>query len=128
MRKTMPVSEYMSRLPQEIDRRERLTTAIRMMETHAVRHLPVMDGSHLVGVLSRQDVQNAFQRHGGSAEAVAVGDVCTREPLTLSPSTAMSEAARRMLERAVTSALVVDGGVLVGIFTSVDALRVLADL
>jgi CBS domain-containing protein len=33
-----------------------------------------------------------------------------------------------MVERGVTSALVTDGDVLVGIFTSTDALRVLADL
>jgi acetoin utilization protein AcuB len=121
----MTVSEHMSRLPHEIDQRERLATAIRMMETYAIRHLPVMDGPRLVGILSRQDVQNALHRHGAKAEADAIGDVCTREPLTLPPTTAVPEAARRMVERGVTSALVVDDGVLVGIFTSVDALQVL---
>jgi len=126
MRRTTPVCDYMSHLPEEIDRRETLASAIERMESRTLRHLPVMDGPHVFGILSRSDLHGASLRHGKHARAQSVGDVCTRDPLVVAPFAPIAAVARQMLDRAVTSALVVDEGVLVGIFTSVDALRVLA--
>ncbi|MCC6765624.1 MAG: CBS domain-containing protein [Deltaproteobacteria bacterium] len=127
MRRSTSVREYMSRLPEEIDRRETLAAAVDRMAAHDVRHIPVMDGPAVYGVLSRADALDAWLRYGHRAREVAVGEVCTREPLEVSPVTPIGEVAAQMLERRVTSALVSDGHVLVGIFTSTDALRVLAE-
>ena len=127
MKKTTPVRDYMSHLPEEIDRRERLASAIECMKARHIRHLPVMDGPRIFGILSRQDVQDAWLRYGAGTTKRAVGDVCTRDPLTVPPLATIPDVARKMVDRGVTSALIVDEGVLVGIFTSVDALRVLAD-
>ncbi|MCC6848721.1 MAG: CBS domain-containing protein [Deltaproteobacteria bacterium] len=127
MRKSTPVREYMSRLPEEIDRRETLGAAIDRMAAHDVRHIPVMDGPSVYGVLSRADVLDAWVRHGHRAREVAVGEACSRAPLEVSPVAPIGEVAAQMLERRITSALVSDGRVLVGIFTSTDALRVLAE-
>ena len=128
MRRTIAVREYMSRLPEEIDRRESLTTALRRMQAHDVRHIPVMDGAELFGILSRQDVLDAYLSHGPRAESLPVGDLCTVGPLTVSPVDTIPHVAAQMVERRVTSVLVTDGDMLVGIFTSTDALRVLAGL
>jgi CBS domain-containing protein len=128
MRKSMPVRDYMSRLPEEVDRRESLATAMRRMEERAIRHVPVMDGAHVFGILSGQDAQTAWMHHGRNAPGLTVGEVCHRGPLAVSPLAPIPEVAREMVERGVTSALVIDDGMLVGIFTSVDALRLLADL
>ncbi len=97
-----------------------------MTERH-VRHIPVMNGVELFGVLSRQDVQDAWLRFGETADEKSVGDVCTRDVLTVDPLAKIPDVAREMVERGITSALVLDAGVLVGIFTSTDALRVLAE-
>lgn len=126
MRKTAPVSEFMNRLPEEIDRREKLATAVERMARHHVRHIPVMDGPAVYGMLSRRDALDAWVRHGNRAGETSVGEVCTRSPLQVSPVAPIGEVAERMLERGVSSALVTDGDVLVGIFTSTDALRILA--
>lgn len=127
MRKTTAVREYMSHLPEEIDRRERLSTALARMTEHRLRHIPVMDGPEVFGLLSRHDALDAWVAHGARAGAMSVGEVCTRDPLTVSPLATIGEVAGQMVERGVTSALVTDGNMLVGIFTSVDALRILAD-
>lgn len=127
MRKSTPVREYMSRLPDEIDGSDRLALAIRQMDERHRRHLPVMDGPRLVGILSRQNVQDAWLRFGETAEEKTVADVCTRDLLKVEPRAPVRDVARAMLDRGVTSALVVEGDVLVGIFTSVDALRVIAE-
>lgn len=128
MRKTIPVAEYMSRLPIEVDRREPLSTVLARMREHHVRHVPVLDGSHIFGLFSDHDALATWQRTGTHAGPTPVGEVCTREPLVVSPLEPIPAVARQMIGRGVTSALVVDEGVLVGIFTSVDALRILADL
>lgn len=127
MRRTAPVNQVMSRLPAEIDRRESLAAAVERMREEGVRHLPVMDGTTLYGVLSPRDVTAAWVRDGEAAAEMPVGDVCTANPLTVPPTEAVRDVARRMVERGVTSAIVVDGTVLVGIFTSSDALALLAE-
>ena len=127
MRKSTPVREYMSRLPEEIDRRDTLATAVDRMSELDVRHIPVMDGASVYGVLSRADALDAWIRYGHRARESPVGEVCTRQPLEVLPTAPIGEVAAQMLERGVTSALVSDGNVLVGIFTSTDALRVLAE-
>jgi acetoin utilization protein AcuB len=126
VRRRAPVNTVMSRLPAEIDRRESLAAAVERMRVEGVRHLPVMDGATLYGVLSPRDVTAAWVREGEGAAELPVGDVCTTRLLTVEPTEAVRDVAARMVERGVTSAIVVDGGVLVGIFTSADALAILA--
>lgn len=128
MRKTIAVRDYMSRLPVEIDRRESLASALRHMQVHGVRHVPVLDGPELFGILSRHDALDACLRHGRHAERLPVGDVCTVGPFTVSPVETIPSVAAQMVERGIATALVTDGDMLVGIFTSTDALKVLANL
>ncbi len=128
MRKNTPVRDYMSRLPQELGHREPLSAAVRLMTEEHVRHLPIMDGVKLFGVLSRQDVQDAWLRFGETADEKAVSEVCTKNVLTVDPLAKLPEVAAKMVAQGVTSALVLDADVLVGIFTSTDALRVLSEI
>ena len=128
MRKSMPVRECMSRLPAETDRREKLSAVIAQMREQHCHHVPVMDGPRLYGVLSRQDLHELALRDRSSADDPTAGDVCTRDVLTVGPMTPIVEVAQAMIERGVSSALVTDGDVLVGIFTSTDALALIAAL
>jgi len=124
----MPIRECMSRLPAEVDRRDRLDEVVRHMRERHCHHVPVMDGSHLYGILSRQDLHELAMRGDVAAKDLAAGDVCTRDLLTVGPMTPVVEVAQAMVERRVSSALVSDGDVLVGIFTSTDALHLIANL
>ena len=128
MRKTTPVRECMSHLPAETDRREPLSAVVRQMRAEHCHHVPIMDGPRLYGILSRQDLHELALQGGKSIEDLRAGDVCTRELLTVEPMTPIVEVARAMVDRQVSSALIADGGILVGIFTSTDALRLIAEL
>ena len=128
MRKTKPVRECMSRLPAEADRRDSLSAVVQHMREQHCHHVPVMDGLHLFGVLSRQDLHELALKGGAFSEDLVAGDVCTQDVLTVGPMTSIVEVAQTMIERQVSSALVTDGDVLVGIFTSTDALRLIAEL
>ncbi len=128
MRKTTPVRECMRRLPREAERQDSLDKVIQLMRDEHCHHVPVMDGSHLLGILSREDLHEALLEHGKQSASLTAGDVCTRDVLTVDPTTPVVEVAARMTERRVSSALVTDGDVLVGIFTSNDAVRLVASL
>ena len=128
MRKTMPVRECMSHLPAEVDRHETLSAVERQMRDQHCHHVPVMDGPRLYGILSRDDLHELSMRSEASTDDLIAGEVCTRDFLSVHPMTPIVEVAQAMIDRQVGSALVTDGGVLVGIFTSTDALRLIAGL
>ena len=128
MRKTMPVRECMSRLPAEADRHDPLSAVVQHMREQHCHHVPVMDGPRLYGVLSRQDLHELALRNGVSTGEITAGDACTRDVLSVGPTTPIVEVAQAMMERHVSSALIVDGDVVVGIFTSRDALQLIAQL
>ncbi len=128
MRKTMPVRECMSHLPAEVDRHDPVSDIAEKMREQHCHHIPVMDGSHLYGILSREDLHELTLREQATAKELVAGDVCSRDLLTVHPLMPIAEVAKEMIDRKVGSALVTDGGVLVGIFTSTDALRLIAEL
>ncbi len=124
-RKAPQASDCMTHLPVEAERCETVADATKMMADHGIRHLPLMSGSRLRGLISDRDLQNARLRFGESAERMMLEEICQRDVLTVSPLTPIDEVADRMLARRVGSALVVDGGYVVGMFTSTDALQLL---
>jgi CBS domain-containing protein len=128
MRKNTPVRDCMSHLPSESSRHDPLSSVVQQMREHRCHHIPVMDGIHLVGILSREDLHETLLQHGKKAAELTAGDVCTKDVLTVGPTTPIVEVAQRMTERQVGSALVTDGDVLVGIFTGTDALKLIAQL
>jgi len=125
-RKQPLISDYMSRMPKEIDERQSVGQADALMRAEDIGHLAVMSGAKLVGVVSLHDTELvlASQR---SAAKVLVGDICSRDLLTASPMDTVSSVAKRLIDRKVGSAPVVDADVIVGIFTTTDAMRALCD-
>jgi CBS domain-containing protein len=115
----------MSHLPVEVERCETVADAAKLMQTRQIRHLPVMSGSHLRGVIAERDVSAARLRLGETANDTPLEEVCQTDVLTVSPITPIDEVADQMLTRRVGSAVVVDGGFVVGVFTTSDALRLL---
>ncbi len=128
MRKTMPVRECMSRLPAEVDRHETLSAVLDHMHVQRCHHVPVMDGPRLFGILSSHDLLDHAVRAGPASRELLAGDVCTQGPLRVEPMAPIVEVARAMVEHHVSSALVTEGDVLVGIFTTNDALRLISQL
>ena len=127
-RRTPNVRQYMTRLPVEVERSETVAEAARIMQTNDIRHIPVMSGSHLQGVISHRDILEARAQFAEDADQLSLADICQTDVLTVHPLCAVNEVAERMLRRKVGSAIVVDGGFVVGVFTTTDALRVLSDV
>jgi acetoin utilization protein AcuB len=99
----------------------------RMSELH-VRHLPVLMGGELLGVVSDRDIALVRSVMPDELEHVTVEEAMTAVPYCVPPDAKLSDVARHMASRKLGSALVVDQGKVVGVFTTADALHALASI
>lgn len=111
------VEAWMTPRPIVIVRGQDVGAAARLLRACHIRHLPVMDGDTLVGILSLRDVLTV-------PPDAAVADVMTAPPETAAPETPLGRACERMLAGRLSALPVVDArGRLIGIFTATDGLR-----
>jgi CBS domain-containing protein len=122
-----PIASVMTVQPYTIARDQTLETAHLMMRTHGIRHLPVLERGDIVGVVSQRDLYFLETMAGVEPAVDQVNDAMSQEAYIVSPDTPLAEVARTMVDRKLGSAVVVERGRVVGIFTSTDALRLLAD-
>jgi predicted transcriptional regulator len=112
-----------------IDEQLGASEMLRYFETYPIHHLPVVNGSKVVGMLSTADVlklEHMLPRAGGSAsgyldQRLKVGGLVRRAPVTIRASQSLEEAAVLMASHAIHALPVVDAqDNLVGIVTSTD--------
>ena len=130
------VSEVMTGSVVTVDASATLGDALRTMVRYGVRRLPVVEGDRVWGMITAKDVVRFFGSHdvfryvsGGSFEealSAPVKLVGSPSYHTISPDADVGEAATAMMERGVSSLLVVRDGRLVGIITERDVLYALA--
>ncbi len=116
-----PVTELMALHPVTVSPDATLLDALELEEERGIRHLPVLDGGRLVGILSDRDLRRARGR--GTAPSTRVSELMTEDPVTLAPGDSLLEAARRVLEDRISALPIADGGTLVGILTVTDLLN-----
>jgi acetoin utilization protein AcuB len=105
-----------------------LTQAKKVMDKHGIRHLPVLEGGKLVGLISDRDVQMISSLSQVDFSDVTVEEAMSQAVYTVGPGTSLLSAAKEMARRKLGSVVVTDGGKVVGVFTTTDGMRVLADL
>jgi predicted transcriptional regulator len=112
---------------------ERLSTVEDIMTLGRVRHMPVVHGGKLVGVVSERDLLRAslssLHEAFGADErraflhVIEISRVMTSPPVTIDPDASVQEAALIMAERKIGCLPVLDGELLVGMITETDILR-----
>ncbi len=85
-------------------------------------------GGKLCGIVSERDLLLCETLVGFEARQTVVSDAMTRAVYTVSPETPLNEVASTMAKEKYGCAVVVDDGSVVGILTTVDVCRVLAEL
>lgn len=114
------ISALMTREPFTVHKEDSLAVAARLMDEHAVRHLPVVAEGWIDGVLSRSDLEAA-----GDDLHRPVSDLMRRPVVTARRQQPALAAARLMRQRRIGCLPVVDDwGWLVGIVTATDLVRV----
>lgn len=125
---TATISEFMTRSVHTIGHHQPLAAAHRIMQKHAIRHLPVLDGGKLVGVLSERDLHVIEALNEIDPEELKVSEAMTAEAFAISPSTSLKEVATEMARQKYGCAVVVERAQVVGVFTTIDALEALVGL
>lgn len=129
MSKPIPtIQKLMTTQPHSIGADQKMVTAHKMMREHRFRHLPVMTGGRLVGLLSDRDLNLVETLRDVDPNQVTVEEAMTSAPYTVAPDAPLDEVVATMAEHKYGCAVVMQNGKLVGIFTTVDACRAFAEL
>ena len=101
---------------------ESLDEAADRMSWHQVGALPVLEGQHLVGIITERDLTAALAE-GADPMLTPVSDYMTAAPEVLGPDSELADAAHRMLELGIRHLPVVRSGCLVGVLSMRDVLN-----
>jgi acetoin utilization protein AcuB len=119
------IENFMTRSVHMIGTKSPLTEAHRLMNDHAIRHLPVLEGGRLVGMLSQRDLHLIETLKDVVPKEVLVEEAMSQDAYTVAPETPLADVAREMALHKYGSAVIVRGKEVLGIFTTTDALRAL---
>ena len=131
----MIVEEIMTRKVITIKSSDTLYKAQGLMVKNSIRHLPVVQGKELEGIITESDIRGAFvQNTNGSSKITVldpkqmkVADFMTRDPQIVQPDTNIEDAALLIYKNKIGSLPVVDDEKLVGIISILDMLGLFID-
>lgn len=110
----------------------RLPQLVRLLQRRGFRHLPVLDGAKLVGIISDRDLKQSMASAASTTEGrerdrlldeLNAGQIMARTVVTIEPMAGVDEAAQLMATRKISALPVIEDGRLVGIVTETDVLQ-----
>jgi len=114
-----------------------LIDAFELMRDNRIRHVPVLDGDKLVGIVSDRDVRSSLpSRHALQKGTASLGDtllgakvsqVMSAMPITIGSHASVREAAELMCRHKIGALPVVDAEKLIGIISAEDILWAMAE-
>ena len=122
----MKVSEIMTKATVTDAAQDTLAEAAARMWNAQTGSLLVMEGEHLLGILTERDVLRAIA-HGMDPQQVPVKDLMRTDVITVGPQTTLKEAAKLMATKWIRHLPVVEGSRVVGILSQRDLTGVLAE-
>jgi CBS domain-containing protein len=134
--KQTTVREIMTTNPYTLEANDVLDLADDLMSMSRIRHIPILDGTELVGVVSQRDLfYSALVKALGVKQreqkdlmkTIRVREVMSQPVITIWKGTSVKEAARLMAENKIGCLPVVEGTRLVGLVTETDILRYMAN-
>jgi len=118
----------MTTSPHTIGEDQPMSVAHRMMREYKIRHLPVLRGARIVGLVSDRDLNMVETLKDVDPRKVLVSEAMAQDPYLVSPDAALDEVVATMAQSKYGSAVVTQHDKVVGIFTTVDACRAFSDL
>ena len=107
---------------------ETIGEVLRLFAQNNLGALPVVDGMHLVGIVSERDIVRHLYDRGAELLSGTVSQVMTAEVVTCSPDDQAADLARVMTDRRVRHLPVVIDGALAGIVSIGDLVKVRIDM
>ena len=114
------IEEVMTRSPRVLDASATVEEAARCMSTENIGDVIVRDGGTICGIVTDRDITIRVIAEGRKPGTTKLGDICSRDLVTLKPADTVDEAVRCMRERAIRRIPVVQDGEAVGIVSIGD--------
>ena len=128
MNQTIPtVQKYMTASPYTIDAGQTMSDAHALLYQRRVRHLPVLRGAQLGGMLCERDFALIAALGSVDLDRIKVEDAMSVSIYKVSPETPLERVAHEMAAKRLDSVVVVRDGTVAGILTTVDVCSALAE-
>lgn len=137
MKKNELVTKIMSEAPVAVSTNTSVSEARKTLENNGIHHLPVTDNGRLVGIITSSDFLRVSFGEFGNQDArgldamldhtYKISDLMNAQPVTISKSQTVRDAAGILVTSGFHSLPVVDGENLIGIVTSSDLIQYLLD-
>lgn len=137
MKKRTPISEIMTKNVITLNHTDELETAERLFKKNHIRHIPVVSGDTIKGILSYTDLlrisfADAVDEDEDTVDTVVynmftIEQVMAKNPISVSSKTTIKEVAEILSKKEFHALPVVDDGKLVGIVTTTDLINYLID-
>lgn len=137
MAKEFFVRDFMTGSVTTVPHTARLLDAALILRRTGFRHLPIVNGEKLVGIITDRDIHRfapsllskiTADEYNSIFENTPLERVMTKAPITVSPVTPVADAVAILHEKKLGCVPVVDNGRLVGILTVTDMLNFLHNL
>lgn len=133
MKKDAPVSAIMTRNIVKLNLTDELSTAESLFKKNHIRHLPVVENEHIVGMLSYTDLlrisfADAVDEDGEGIETTvydmfSIEQVMTKKVVSIDPDTTIEQVGNIFLTHEFHALPVVHEDNLVGIVTTTDVIK-----
>ena len=132
MIRTAPVSDIMSKNIIALTREDNLERAEKLFKRHKIRHVPVVQGETVIGMLSYSDLLRiSFSEVADDENNIdsvvfdmfTIEQVMTKNVTSISSNTSIKAAAEILAKQEFHALPVVDQGILIGIITTTDLLN-----
>lgn len=123
------LSQVMTKNPRTVSPNHRLSTARKIMTKYGVRHVPVVEADTIVTVISERDMELVPKLFPGRTEdEVRVEELCLFDPFITDEQAELVVVLKQMLKEKIGCVLVTRNRKLTGIFTMIDAGKLLLEL
>ena len=122
------VKNFMTESPHAIGSDQSIKFAHERLTQWGAHHLPVLEGGQLVGVLSERDIALIRAISPNDLESIVVEEAMAAEPYAVAPTDDIAVVVAHMLQHKYRTAVVMDHNKVIGVFTTMDALRLLTKL
>ncbi len=133
----MLVKERMKRDPVTVKKDDSFRYALKLIRKEGIRHLPVLDGKKLVGIITDRDLRQAAPSPATTLEVhelnyllerLKIEAIMTKKVITVAPESSLLDAAKLLMVHKIGCLPVVEQEELVGIITEKDLLQALVEL
>lgn len=136
MKRREPISHIMTKNVATVQVSDDLHDVIELVKKNHIRHVPVLEGHNVVGIISSTDINrltfsSLFENQEGADEAIlemlSISQVMTQKPRMVEAALSIREVAEILASEEYHALPVIENGQLVGIVTTTDVIKYLLE-